>query len=367
MVQSKVRLLLLSIGGGVGHNFLDALGARRERFELVATNSIAEAASSFRCDRVYPVPPAAAGPDYVGRIVDLIRETQPRMVIPCRDDDIYALASIEERGESGNAILLAGTVATARIMNDKGETARFAARHGLPFAPTAHTAAAAHELVSAHGLPLIGKPRSGNASRGVVLLRTLDEIDRAFASGGDLIAQPYLDPPANMAELMAPFERGLPLSFALPGRRKYSVQVFVGPDGAVTRSFGTVSLETSGHATEYRRCDDRDLLELGQAYGKAVAVEGWKGPLNVQLKRTAAGKLFAFEVNGRFTGGTAPRAVLGFDEIGEVMRLFLPDVDLPPLGDSGADVAQSYLCSFPLPRDALSALKTTGAWSMRRT
>ena len=363
MTRAKLRLLLLTVGGAVAQNIIDALDARRERCVLIGTNSIAEAAGNFRCDIVYLVPPAASGAEYAERIVRLVREEQPDLVIPCRDDDVLVLATIGEQCGCGDTVLLTGSVAAARFMNDKAQTARFAARHGLPFAPTAEDVRQAMNLVAANGLPLIGKPRSGNASRGVVLLRSTAEIERAFASRADLIAQPYLDPPPDMAALIAPFDDGLPLFFSLPGTRKYSVQVFIGPDGAISPSFGTLSTEVGGRAIEYRRRDDPDLLELGQAYARAAAAEGWKGPLNVQLKRTAAGQLVAFELNGRFTGGTAPRAVLGFDEVGEVLGRFLPAVEFPSISASSATVAQSYLRSTVVPPEGVAALERCGKWS----
>ena len=362
MRARKIRLLLLSVGGGVANNFLDALGERRKRCVILGTNSIAEAASSFRCDAVYRVPNAVAGSVYIDRIAALIQENKPDLVIPCRDDDILALSRLSESDRPCASVLLTGSVAAAHIMNDKAQTARFAARHGLSFAPTAETARDALEMAEAHGLPLIGKPRSGNASQGVVLLRTATDIERAFDLSADLIAQPYLDPPADKSLLNPAFEGGLPLTFSVPGRKKYSVQVFVGPDGAVSNSFGTVSAETGTYATEYRRRDDRDLLELGHAYACAAAAEGWKGPLNVQLKRTNAGQLVAFELNGRFTGGTGPRAVLGFDEIREVMMRFLPGVEFPALAGPQCEVAQSYFRSYPVIAEGITALESSGQW-----
>ena len=360
---STIRFLLLSVGGGVAHNFFEALGHRRQQCVLIGTNSIAAAASSFRCDSIYRVPPAADREPYRARILELIEQEQPHLVVPLRDDDVLVLAEIGERHPRLLPMLLTGTVASARVMNDKWETACFAARHGLPFAPTVQNAADARELAAVHGLPLIGKPRSGNASEGVVLLRSTEEIERAFVGRTDLVAQPYLDPSANMEALIRPFDAGLPIVYALPARMKYSVQVFVGPDGSVSRSFGTASAETSARATEYRRRDDADLLEIGQAYGRAAAAERWKGPLNVQLKRTRAGKLVAFELNGRFTGGTAPRAVLGFDEIGEVVASFLPDLAFAPLGSPACEVAQSYLRSYPLSLTDVAKLERSGQWS----
>ena len=363
MTQERLRLLLLSVGSLVTQRLIGALGARRERCVLIGTNSVAEAAGNFRCDTAYLVPPAASGAAYIERIAELIREERPHLVIPCRDDDVLALAVLAEQSPRTDTVLLTGTVAAARMMNDKVETARFAARHGLPFAPTATTAREALELAKAHRLPLIGKPRSGNATVGVVLLRSAGEIERAFALRPDLIAQPYLDPPSNMDALIAPYEAGLPFFFSFPEPGHYTVQLNVGPDGTVSDPFGTLHTQVGGQAIWMRRSVDPDLLEVGRAYARAAAAEGWKGPLNVQLKRTPEKKFVAFELNGRFVGGTEGRALLGCDDMADVVRRFLPGTEFPSRPASESDVVQSYLYSYPVPRAGVVALKTSGKWS----
>ena len=363
MTEAKLRLLLLSVGSLVSQRLIGALGVRRERCVLIGTNSVADAAGNFRCDTVYLVPPAASGAAYIERIAELIGEEEPDLVIPCRDDDVLALALLGEQSLRSDAVLLTGTVAAARVMNDKVESARFAARHGLPFAPTATNAREALALAQAHRLPLIGKPRCGNASLGVVLLRSTEEIERAFALRPDLIAQPFLDPPENMNALIAPFEAGLPFFFSFPSTNKYSVQVIVGPNSSISASFGTLNTEVGGKGVTSRRCDDPELLEVGRAYGLAAAAEGWKGPLNVQLKRTPEGELVAYELNGRFTGGTAARTLMGFNEIGEVVGRFLPGAAFPSIPASESDEEQRYLTSYPVPREGVATLQTLGKWS----
>lgn len=363
MKQSKLRLLLLSVGSLAAQRLIDALGTRRECCVVIGTNSIAEAAGNFRCDTVYLVPPAASGAAYIERVAELIQEEHADLVIPTRDDDILALAILGEQSPRSNPVLLTGTVAAARVLNDKVQTARFAGRHGLPFAPTSENAREALDLAAAHRLPLIGKPRSGNGSRGVVLLRSIEEIERAFELHPDLIAQPYLDPPSNMDALVAPFEAGLPFFFSFPETGQYFVQVVVGPDGHISNPFATLSTQVGGQAVRSQRWDDPELLKVGRAYALATAVEGWRGPLNVQLKRTPAGALVAHELNGRFSGGTAARVYLGFDEIAEVMRRFLPSTAFPSIAPSESDVAQNYLTSYPVPREGVVALRTFGRWS----
>jgi hypothetical protein len=361
--MTRLRLMLLSVGSLVAQNVIDALGSRRERFVLIGTNSVAEAAGNFRCDIAHLVPSAASGAAYIERLRELIHLEQPDLVIPTRDDDVLALALVGEQSRRSNTVLVTGSVAAARLWNDKVETARFACRHRLPFAPTVETAHEALELAAAHGLPLIGKPRYGNATRGVVLLRTNAEIERAFGSAADLIAQPFLDPPSNMDALVAPFEAGLPFCFSFPEAGQHIAQLMVGPDGAVSNPFTTRGTVVGGQGIHFQRYDNSELLEVGRRYGRAAAAEGWKGPLNVQLKCTPQGAFVAFELNGRFSGGTAARMCLGYDEVGEVVHRFLPAAAFPLISDSESDFVQNYLRSYPVPREGVAALRTSGSWS----
>ena len=363
MTQSTLRLMLLSVGSLAAQNVIDALGARRERCVLIGTNSMAQAAGNFRCDVVYRVPPAASGAEYIARLKEVIEEEHPHLVIPTRDEDVVALAMLGENSACTHAVFLAGSATAARIWYDKVETARFAAGHGLPFAPTAETAAEALAFARSHGLPLIGKPRSGNGSRGVVLLRSMEEVERAFASRADLIAQPYLDPPANMDTLIAPFDAGLPFFFSFPESAQYVITVVIGPDGALSNPFGWICKLVGGQSVFGERSDDSDLLDVSLAYARAGAAEGWKGPLNVQLKRTPAGDLIAFELNGRFGGGTAARTCFGFDEVGEAIRRFVPHVEFPLNAAEKCRAVQKYLRSYPIPLEGVTALQTTGKWT----
>ena len=361
-VSAKLRVLLLSAGSLVAHAFLEALGTRRDGCTVIGTNSIAEAAGNFLCDTAYLVPRAASAA-YVERLAEIVRAEDPHIVIPTRDDDVLAVAQLRERMPHTHAALLAGSMTAAQFMNDKLETARFAARHGLPFAPTVATLQEALDMVASHGGPLIGKPRRGHASRGVVVLSSAAEIRRAFDLRGDLIVQPFLDPPPELAAATAPFEAGFPLFFSLPGTTKYSTQTVIGPDGGVSGTYGTLATAAGGKIVDTRRCEDPELIAVGDAYARSAAAEGWRGPLNVQLRRSAAGKLTAFELNGRLAGGVAVRVFMGFDEIAEIVDRFLPGFDFPRLDAGGCDVVQQQLATYGLPREALATLTQTGRWS----
>lgn len=359
----KLRLLLLSTGSLAAQNVIDAIGTRRERCILIGTNSIAEAAGNFRCDAMHVVPPAASGTRYVERLAQIIDDERPHLVIPCRDDDVLALALVRERYSPGSTVLLTGTSASARIWEDKVETARFAARHDLPFAPTAENAAEALALLGSHPLPLLGKPRSGNGSRGVFLLRSKAEIEQAFALRPGLIAQPFIDPPDDMGSVIAPFASGLPLFFSFPDAYQYVVTVIVGPDRALSPPFSWLCRLVGGQSVDGQRCDDPELLDLCLAYARAAAAEGWTGPVNMQFKRTREGKFIAFELNGRFGGGTAARTVLGYDEVGAAIRAFVPAARFPVRAEPACDAVQKYLHTHPVPREGSDVLRRSGKWT----
>ena len=141
------------------------------------------------------------------------------------------------------------------------------------------------------------------------------------------------------------------------------IDIIVGPDGGLSKPFGGLATQVGGQATWSERCDDAELLEVGRAYAQAAAAEGWRGPLNVQLRRPRNVGPVALELNGRFGGGTAARACLGFDDIAEVVNRFLPGAAFPTISAPESDSVQKYLFSYAVPREGVRALQTQGRWS----
>jgi carbamoyl-phosphate synthase large subunit len=332
---------------------------------VIGANSVAEAAGNFSADVTHLVPQADREDEYAAAIERLIAEHAPDLVIPSRDDDILVLARMQRR-RGPKAALLVGSSAAAEIMDDKQKSADFAARHGLPFAPTAAALAAARALAAAHGFPLIGKPRCGNGARGVVILRTQAELERAFAARADLVAQPFLDMPEEAARLLEGFEAGLPFFFSFPERAQYTTQMIIGPDGAASAVCACRNIQVGGQAVVNERIDDVGLIALAERYGAALRREGWAGPINIQAKRTADGVFVPFEMNGRFGGGTAARTLMGYDEVAMAIRAFVPAAaDFPAFESEPSHLVQKALTSAPVRAGPVEELRRTGRWERR--
>ena len=97
------------------------------------------------------------------------------------------------------------------------------------------------------------------------------------------------------------------------------------------------------------------------------AAIGWRGPLNIQCEKTAAGEMLIHEFNGRFTGATVDRWLLGFDEVGAAIEQFTGR----PLGSNAPPPApaleafESLVARSADPRD-VAALRQDGDWRRAR-
>ncbi len=324
----KPALLLLSGGSLVGENVIDALGDRCAALRLLATNTRTWAPSLARVDRVCLAPPTATDPQALKTLLmQLVDEERPALVIPCRDDDVQWLAEwAGELRERGVPALVGSTAAAANIV-DKWRSAQFSIVHDLPFARSAPAADpdAVEALLGDVGWPLMVKPRGGFASLGVRILRHRNQL-QAVLGDPTLLVQEYLGSREALAGYLDELERlGAPLfnSFEEP---KYSLQAFIDPAGDMVDHVVTRHVMKQGKSAQVEVWTDAQLDALALRVAGAFAAAGWRGPLNAQCQRCPGGRFVIYEYNGRFTGATSARALLGYDEVGLALERF---ADLP--------------------------------------
>ncbi|KAB2965784.1 hypothetical protein [Zoogloea sp.] len=314
-------VLFLSGASLVGQNVLATLAGRRSGLHLAAINSVAAEPALFDFDEAFLCGNLRDDPGAFAQRFNAVMDTlHPCLVIPCRDDDVAFLAAQAEARPEQSRRFLCGARRPAEAMLDKAASAALAQDHGLPFAPTlaTDTDAAPSRLTAfaaRHGYPLIAKPRQGFASRGVFLV--LDEAQLLRLAGRpDYILQAYLgDPDAVRTYVEACAHNGVPLfhSFELD---KYSIQAFIAPDGQQADLLATRHAMRQGRSERVTHEADPALLALGRRCASAFAAEGWRGPLNIQCQRKATGDYGIYEFNGRYTGATSARRLLGYDEVG---------------------------------------------------
>lgn len=327
--MDRLRVLVTSVGSLVATNFLEALhDAGRERFFIIGTNSEAEAANNYACDVVYQVPPTGAGQPFRDALRQIGRQEQPELWVPARDDDVLELAHLAADGALPGTALV-GTVDTAEIICDKWLSYCFARQHGLKVAPSARGLDDAMRLAQAHGFPLLGKPRRGYGSRGARFLLDLGQLRCALAQD-DLIVQVPIALAPDWDAPLPDFSAGVPLWYTYVDPGQYASQWLVAPDGEVIEIGATLSTMRSGRNERSMWADEPALAQTAGSYAHALARAGWRGPLNVQCRRSTEGEFVMFELAGRIAGGLGGRERVGIAETQTLLATLFPARFAPP-------------------------------------
>jgi carbamoyl-phosphate synthase large subunit len=305
-----------------------SLAARRDLVRVIATSDVCDEPSLFAFDAVYLAPKIGSdAARFEGRLLEIVARENPELVVPCRDEDVEWLAGLRERRPELAPRLLCGPREMAALGNDKWTSCQFARAHGLPFVPSLPTGSVdvsdqrVEAFITEHGLPLIAKPRRASDSRGVRIVTTLAQAQRAAGREG-YVLQRYLGDGTEIAAwLRRMSEDGIPLSSAFQGPRR-SLQSLIGPDGAIKMLACTTNIMTGRIARTVALDDDPAARAIGERCAAVFAAQGWRGPLNVQCLPDRDGNLAIHEFGFRFTGATGARWLLGYDEIGTALRAF---------------------------------------------
>lgn len=366
LVTERLRLLITSVGSLVGQNILEGLAHRRREFRVVGLNSLPDAVSNFLCDRVYRMPTLADEVAFAARLDEIVAAEAPDIVIPGRDDDIVFLAHWQAVRDFGRPLAMVGTPVMADTLRDKVFSCEFAQRHGLPFVATvagSERYAMVSALAAEYGWPLIAKPRTGDGSRGVVLVLDAQQLQVAATWPGYCF-QPYLGTPQGLAALQEQLCGGVPLFWCLPGIEKISLDGWITPSGEVGGLFCTRHSEiVFGRSERVEIIVAEGIQRLLERFAAVLSQAGWRGPFNLQLAPGRDGRLMCFEMNGRFTGSSATLLHLGCDQVYGAIDAFLGGGGQNPVDITPVLRVDKRLKNWPMPSEAMSQLGHDEIWS----
>lgn len=358
----RTRVLITSVGSLVGTNLLEALARLgRDRFYIIGTNSESEALNNFACDVVYRVPATAEAEPYRAALRSIGEREQPELWIPARDRDVLELARMAAQAPLPG-VALVGSPATAEIIDDKWLSVGFALEHGLSVAPSADSLDGALTLATAHGYPMIVKPRCGNGSIGTRLVTDRAQLQRAMAMG-DCVAQRMIAPAPDWSAHLPDTSAGWPLWYSYVDPGQYASQWMVAPDGTALEIGATLNTMRCGKPERSERVVDAALSRTAGDYARALSRAGWRGPLNVQCRRDEHGDYFMFELAGRFAGGLGGREVLGLSETQTVLAAVFPDrFEHPDTPNTDLALTLKQPQTMGIAADALRQFQDQGVW-----
>jgi carbamoylphosphate synthase large subunit len=360
--MKKQRILITSVGSLVGYSVLAALHPLRSRLVVIGCNTLAASPTVFDCDRAYRVPKTSDIPAYREVLRAIVLREQPDLIIPGRDEELAVLSELSTDPVCNAIRVLAPPPKLVPVFDDKLETARFAARHALPFAATACEPEEVTALIKAHGFPLVVKPRiGGHASKGVRIVADVAQLWAALAVGNRL-AQECLNPETlSGLDGFSP-ETGVPLHHAV-GDLRHAAEWLLDDAGEILSLRGVVSHTEGPQSMHMRLTDNAALVEVATGYARALAKAGHRGVANIQGKLLTDGRFVPFELNGRFTGSAVARAQMGCNQVAQAVCHFLwrePYTNAPVYPDTTALKSSIFR---GVDQTAIDILETKGFWS----
>ncbi|MEP1446567.1 MAG: hypothetical protein ABJK37_10705 [Paraglaciecola sp.] len=364
--MKKTKILLLSAGSLLGKGVIDSLASRRNHIEFFGLNTNADAPQLYQCDQVQLVA-NLADEHFESNFLDIVEQYQPDIILPGRDDDIVFLATFSEKHSQHCHRIPAGSSNIAKIIRDKFLTYEWATEKQLPFVESffyqgKESQSGLKNFVSKCGYPVIAKPREGFGSNGIYVAMS-DEHIAALTSIEQLMFQKLLMPSKELPELIKKCKIAIPLYYQIADEQQYAAQTLIKPNGEIIEPFVSVSKMVLGRCESLRRLENTAISTMAKLYALALAKEGWRGPVNIQCKQDEQGNWLAHELNLRFSGGTSSRLLLGFDEIGNLVESFYPNVNLENLSRNVSDeLVVRYLGDHLMPATSQKTLQTKKYW-----
>ena len=246
----------------------------------------------------------------------------------------------EELEQRTGAVIAVGPVDAVDAWIDKDRTAQRLRAAGCHYARSIVSSSPrlSHQvvqLVEQIGFPLVVKPRSGQGSRGVGIVRTMDQLERATAALAAPLIQEYLGDEDS----------------------EYTTAVLADRAGTIA---GTVTMRRQLVAGTTVVAEIGDHPEIAAECRRVIRALGLCGPGNVQMRMTERGPV-TFEVNPRFSGTTAMRALAGWNDVAAVVGHYLHGEPMQ-VGPARPGRVTRFYDEVFVPADEVAEIAATGRW-----
>jgi carbamoyl-phosphate synthase large subunit len=348
--MQALNTLVLGVGGNVSQSIQKALSLAALPTRVVAACISPESAGLYLAQSAY-ISPLARSEEFIPWLLDLCEQERIDVVLSgselVLEELAPAAAMIRERT---GAICIVSSPEALRTGRDKLLTCRWLEAEGLPVPGYAHLGdrESVQELVERCGFPLIAKPRFGKGSDGVITLRDQQDLDGVVAAEALALRDIAVDGIAPSDLLLQ--------QYLGDKNHEYTVGCFCASDGSLG---GTVVMRRT------LRAGTTVSAELGRFPAVRAAAEAIVsclrplGPCNVQM-RIHDGNAVPFEINPRFSGTTALRARMGFNEVEAALRHFVLGEAVTVLNDVGTGYALRYWNEIYVSADAVDELGRAG-------
>lgn len=289
-----LTILVSGASGIIGYGILRSLRQSHLNCRLVGITVYERTAARAFCD-IFEVGPRTDDENYLPWLIQLINRWNVSIAIPGIEADVLAWNEHREVIQSAGAIALLNNPDLIRLCADKWLFYQRLVEHKSPYAiPTRLE----YDKILGE-FPLIGKPRRGSGSKGIVIIDNRGCLEAQLAARGrSMIYQPIIGSVDEEYTCSGMFDTNGRLCSFITMKRTLS-------SGGFTEIAEPMELPAIEVA----------LSHLGDIF-KPI------GPTNFQV-RVDNGEIRLLEINPRISSATSIRAAFGYNESAMAVDLFL--------------------------------------------
>lgn len=332
-----MNILLLGVGGNVTQGILKALRASSLDCKLVGACVSSSSPGLYMCDTAY-ISPYAADPSFVPWLQEVCLKERIDAVFSGVEEILYVMALHRKHLEQNlQTKFIVSDMKQLRIGTDKLETCLWLQRKGFayPRFALAEDIEGVNKLAECTNCRLIAKPRRGKGSRGLIRLRTTEDL-RQIKNLCDYIIQEEIGTEHEEYTVGCYRDKGGSFISSIIMRR----ELFAGT--------------TSKAIVTANPVIEQEATALCAAFNPA-------GPLNIQLRLDSEGRPVCFELNVRFSGSTPMRSYFGFREVEAALREYVLGDDISDCFAVRAGTAFRYWEEIYIDAEMEKMLETRGA------
>ena len=185
----SITVAVSGAGSLIGQGIIKALKMSTLKCRVVALDYFPHAVGLYWAEMAHLLPdvlcPDVDEKKYLARLADLLRQDRVDVLLVATDFEVplFARHRATLEAESGCRVVVSSP-RVAEIGDDKWATYQFLKGHGFPCPPSLVDLGRLEGFVAETGFPVIVKPRRGARSRGVSIVRDMNQLVQALRSAG---------------------------------------------------------------------------------------------------------------------------------------------------------------------------------------
>jgi carbamoyl-phosphate synthase large subunit len=291
--------MITGVGALIGQGIIKSLRKENLGFRLVGIDANPYSVG-FQWTDISHTVVRTTEPSWLTSIIDICNKEKVVLIVPSIEQDIKALLQHKkELSDNTEALPLLNSPDALRVGFDKWELHRFAKQHDIRMPMTWHAGDTNISLIPDTAYPLLLKPRSGTASKGIYRIENKNDMECLVRviEINEYIIQQHIGSEDE----------------------EYTVGIFGFHDGTLSESFALKRKLKFGTTFEAETIYDPKLSETSTHIAIKLNIVG---PTNLQFRK-AGDDYFLFEVNPRFSSSSSIRSAFGFNEPVMAVKSFI--------------------------------------------